>query len=289
MSIEKKDTIFHNKTVLLALDMTYMDTLLIRYLAFLRDKIGIEHIYFYHNIWFNNEENGAAILSKLSRPLEDILADKIEKLAEGHFDKGDYEIIVTKSKDSAQEINRIQEIKKIDLSIFGKKVSVNDSGYLIERILYNKSASDLLIVPETAFYRLENVLVPIDFSRKSAKALLKSISLTERIKARISCLHVFAIANIYFPYLPIKDLKEQTQEKAKEEWKKYKAKYLQDSEVPEISFSFHADMSVSRVIYERALKEETDIIALPADASIINSKLISLLKMDMHLPLLILN
>jgi len=287
--IQKDKAVFESKRVLVALDMTYMDSVLIRYLAFLKDTIDVDHIIFYHNIWFDTPDNGAELLSKLDRPLEDILKEKIRTQIIEHIDENDFSITITQSEDSAKEIKKTQKSEQIDLTVFGKKVSVNDTGYLIERVLYNNTDSNILVVPETAFYRLEKVLVPLDFSRKSSKALIKSLSLAKKSNVEISCLHVYAISNIYFPYLPIKDLKDNTQKKVSSEWERYKKKYLQDVPIPEITFSFNADLPVSRVIYEHALNAETDMIALPADSSVINSTLISLLKMDMHLPLLVLS
>ena len=290
MSGKKHETkAFKSSKVLVGLDMTYMDTVLIRYLAFLKDTLQIQHIILYHNIWFDTPDNGSELLSKLDKPLEEILTDKINSQAEEHLDKDDFSIVITQSDDSAKEIKITAQKEAIDLIVFGKKVSVSDTGYLVERVLYNNTNVDILLVPETAFYRLQKILVPLDFSKKSARALLKSISLSDNRDIEVSCMHVYAVSNIYFPYLPVRDLKEQTQNKAKSEWEKYKKKYLQNLKEPEITFSFHADMAVSRVIYEHALNAETDLVALPADASIINSTLMSLIKMDMHLPLLILN
>ena len=280
-------TEYSNKRVLVTLDMTYIDSVLINYLVFLKEKLGIEHLIFFHNIWFNNADNGADILSKLDQPLVEILEKKIEEEVKEHFSENEYTIKVTDSNNSAKEIKHLQKAENIDLTVFGKKTSVNDSGLLIERVLYNNSLSDLLIVPENAFHQIENILVPVEFTKKSANALIKSKALSEKIHASLSCLHVFSISNVYFPYLPIKDLKEQTLQKAKSDWEKHQNKYLTSIEAPEIAFYFHADKSTSRSIYEYAIKEKTDIISIPEETSIMNTTLFQLLKMDMHLPILI--
>ncbi|UZR96353.1 hypothetical protein [Chondrinema litorale] len=283
----KVSTEYTKKRILVTLDMTYIDSVLINYLVFLKEKFDIEHLVFFHNIWFNNAENGADILSKLDKPLVDILEDKIKGEVKEYFSESEYSIIVTESNNSAKEIKNIQKVENIDLTVFGKKTSVDDSGLIIERVLYNNSLSDILVVPENAFHQLENILVPVEFTKKSANTLIKSKALSEKIHASLYCLHVFSISNVYFPYLPIKDLKEQTLKKAKSEWEKHKKKYLESIEIPEIAFHFHANMSVSRSIYEYAIKEKTDIISIPEETSIMNTTLFQLLKMNMHLPILI--
>ena len=87
-------TEYSNKRVLVTLDMTYIDSVLINYLVFLKEKLGIEHLIFFHNIWFNNADNGADILSKLDQPLVEILEKKIEEEVKEHFSENEYTIKV---------------------------------------------------------------------------------------------------------------------------------------------------------------------------------------------------
>ncbi len=278
------------KRLLVAMDLTHMDTLLLQYIAFLKKILpDVQHIVLFHNIWFDDDEKAEAILESLDRALEDILHEKIDKLAKEYLGDIAYSVEITQKDDTAHALKLVQKKENIHLTLFGKKVAYEGSGYLIERMLHHKSESHLMVVPETAYHTINHILVPLDFSKKSALALIKARQMAAKTDAKISCQHVYAIPRVYFPYVPVQNLKVQTKKKMEEAWQRFQQKYFKGEPQPDITFSFHAERSVARIIYDHALKAQVDLITISTEVGVINSTLIQLLKLNMHFPLFIVN
>jgi nucleotide-binding universal stress UspA family protein len=277
------------RKLLVALDMTYSDQLLLQYVNFLVQKVpGVEEVVFFHNMWFDDPWKAQDILNSIDQPLDKLLEEKIADLLPASIRSLKHQIHIGQHEDSAEAIVKLQKNEQVDLTIFGKKVSYEGSGYLIERVIYSQSHSHLLVVPENAYYRMDNILVPTDFSKKSATTLLKTMHFAQAVGASVTCQHVFSVPTIYFPYIPVKDLKEKYRKKSEAHWEKFRERYFGEQPAPEVSLSFQSERTVPQMIYDFALKSRTDLIALTLDPSFLSNKLIRLLKQNIHFPLLVL-
>ncbi|HHP7241144.1 MAG TPA: universal stress protein [Cyclobacteriaceae bacterium] len=277
------------KKALITLDLTYMDQLLIRYIKSFAEAVPeLEHLVFYHNIRFDYPEQANEIIRQLGKPLEEVLAERITENVKDNIGDLSFEVKVDQSQDTADAIYEIQKLQQFDLIATGQKVTYTGSGYLIERIMHHKPKANILVIPETAYHRFEKILVPIDFSRKSGQTLLKAIELRKKINAEVSCQHVYAVPNIYFPYIPVKDLKVKMEKQSAQDWKRFKEKHLKDADYkPDITFSFHAERSIAQMIYENALKNQIDMIVVPSEAGLVHGTVVQLLNIDMHIPLFV--
>lgn len=272
---------------MLAMDMTYMDDLLIEYVSFLVDEEGtIENVILYHNIIFEFPDEEPEVLNKLDRPLSSLIEEEISKKTDSLKNKVNCEIIVEEKSDTAEGLKALQKKQQADLIVFGKKVTYDGSGYLIERVMSNHTDAHLLVFPETAKHRLQKFLVPVDFSKKSASVLRYAVDWANRRHAQLKCQHVFAVPKIYFPYVPVRDLKEETSEQAQRQWIRFKKRYFPEEEL-EITFSFHSDRSVAQLVYDHALHSQSDLIMVPTETGITPSTVIQLLKVDINVPLMI--
>jgi len=274
--------------MLVAMDLTHMDRLLVQYVSFLANALpGLEKVTFFHNIRFDFPEQVAEILQNLEQPLEEKLAEKIEELADEYLDGLDCEIEVTREDNTVEAMLELQKTNEFDLIMLGKKVSYEGSGYLVERLLHRDLKVNILVLSESAYHRIANILVPIDFSKRSAAALKKAVQVAERAGAKLSCQHVYNIPGIYFPYIPVKDLRVQMEEDARKSWAKFLKKYPQTGQAEDVAFSFQAERTTAQTIYDHALTRQTDLIAVPVGQMPMQSTAIHLLKLDMHIPLLL--
>lgn len=276
------------RRIIVSLDLTHMDDLLIQYARFLTNCIdGEKEIILYHNIRFDYPDEAEKIFQSLDQPLAGILRKKIEQKAVNYLGKNAFSIIVEENDDTAIAISDLQGRTKADLILFGKKVSYDGSGYLIERVVYQKVHSNIMILPETAFHRISRVLVPIDFSKQSARALYYGIDLSNSLDAEIICQYVYAVPNIYFPYVPVKDLKQEMIASSEKRWKAFTNKYLKGITPPKIDFSFHADRTISQMISDYSVINQMDIMVLPLEVGFTHNTVIQLLKTNMNIPIYI--
>ncbi len=275
------------RKVMVALDLSYMDDHLIKYVQFLEKNLGsIEHVVLYHNIHFDYPEEAERIMQSLERPLEELLKEKIEGKATKMLGNS-FEVVVDNESDTAVSLVKQQQKNQADLILFGKKVNDDGSGYLIERALNQKVSSHVLVIPETAFHSIDRISVPVDFSKHSSKALSFGMYLVETLDAEIDCHYVYSLPNVYFPYVPVKDLKEEMISSAEKKWNAYFKKYFKGyKERPQITYSFHAEKSISQLIFDHAVAAQANMLILPLEVGVSQSKVIQLLKTGIHIPLL---
>jgi hypothetical protein len=275
------------RRIMLALDMTYMDDLLLKYVLFLSDAMGtIECLYLCHNIRFDFPEKAPEVLRQLNKPLPELLEEKIRRKTADSLKGVNFEVHVAQEEDTAECLKKWQKDFGADLVVFGKKVTYDGSGYLIERVMNLRIPAHLMVLPETAAHKMDKVLVPVDFSKKSAHALSKALEWGKKLNATVHCQHVFAVPKIYFPYVPVKDLKKETSDQSVRAWERFRKKYFPGESI-EMTFSFHSDRSVAQSIYDHALGSQSDMVLVPSEKSIVPSTVMHLLKIDLNIPMMI--
>ena len=82
----------------------------------------------------------------------------------------------------------------IDLALVGQKAHSMGSGVAVRRFLRN-SPAPVLFVPEHAGTNIDHILVPVDFSECSARAVEAAVELAKRLpsETEITLLHVFDV------------------------------------------------------------------------------------------------
>lgn len=286
MSLKAKSTVLGK--LLIALDLTYMDDLLIQYAAFLKKQLKLEHVVLYHNIKLNEPDKISGILENLDRPLEDILRKEIEQSV-GDKLGDDYSIHIGQSDDTMDDMIAFMQRAKLQTVLFGKKLNYEGSGYLIERFISESPDINIIAYPETAHFNHSNVLLPTDFSRKSAVTIKNALEINKELESSLLFMHVYTIPNIYFPYIPVKDMKKDIQKDADREWEKFKRRYFQGMDLGEVAFSFDAEKSFAEIIYKFAVKNQINLIILPNKQSFMNNLIVQVLRRDMHIPLFFLD
>lgn len=277
--------------ILVCMDMSFMDKLLINYVSFLNSIFpNIENIIFHHNIRFDYPDESPDWLEELQKPLPELLKEKIQiRIDKKGKNITNFEIKIDQKENTVLAIDDLVKERGIDVVVLGKKISYEGSGYLIERLLGKKPNAHILVIPETGLHRLENILVPVDFNKRSASAVKTAIQFSKDLSASLRFLHVYTVPNIYFPYIPVKDLREKMKSKTEKEWLQFKKKWLEDESLEEINFSFDPELTLVQIIYNHALERQTDLIITPVHGGLGSNKNIQLLKIDMRIPILILN
>ena len=289
------------KNVMVCLDLTEMDELLIRYVSFFSKLMSnhVENVYFVHNIRFDYPDEANDILENLDQPLEELIRDSIVEKIDAAFDKkaatSNTEIIIKTENSTPQMLAKVAAEKNVNLTVTGKKNAYRGSGLVAEKLLgLSDFKSALLLVPEVARYTIQNLLVPTDFSKSSWRSLESGIFLQKELKAELSCMHVFSIPQHYFPYIPVEDMEARMREEAEKEWKKFDRE-LQKLDLQNIpcDFVLGRDRSTADSIYSHALRTGKDIILISSKGKgaltsfLVGSVAIRLIQHELQIPLLI--
>jgi nucleotide-binding universal stress UspA family protein len=170
-------------SVLVALDMSGMDEILLRYVRFFTFKVEAKKAYFLHVVPdFTIPENLEVEFQKKFAPevpLDEIVARRIREEVTTAFAEAQhlaYEIEVVEGRPFEQLLHMI-EVKDVGLVIVGKKEMSNGSGITAKRIARQVKKANVLFVPQDAAHELNKVMVPIDFSDNAARALQTALDM----------------------------------------------------------------------------------------------------------------
>ncbi len=183
------------KRVLIACDFSPMDDKLMNFIKAFKSYSDVQKVYLLHVIPdFTNPTNKDLEFHKLfssGYPVDEKVRDFLtEKAAEIFDDSIEVSIDVIEGR-PYQKLIQWAEHKEVDLVVIGRKEKSSHSGITSNRVLRNVR-SNVLLFPENASADFKNVLVPVDFSSFSARALATAIDIRRRSGEQVSitALHI---------------------------------------------------------------------------------------------------
>lgn len=188
------------KNILVALDLTDLDTSLIQFTKFFHQTYNVDKIYFVHNIKKHEIdeiiEGDEKLYTEIEESIQNALYQRIGKVFK---DSNTYEVLISNDFYSESLIAYVAQKYQIDLTIVGNKHQSHGSGIMVSKLLQLLN-SDLLMVPEN-FSKFENILIATDFSKNSLKAFKKANYLNSNEKSNLDAIHIYHIPPRYMPYL----------------------------------------------------------------------------------------
>ncbi|AKJ63791.1 universal stress protein [Kiritimatiella glycovorans] len=191
------------RNILVLLDLTEMDRPLIRYAAFLADRLHAEKVIFLHVVQAYDLGDGGR---DAGRSVEDALRGELEGLIGRHFGSEREAELVTKisREDAARVMLAYARNEHCDLILLGQKKSGQRRGRYGRRIIAEAPAPVVLVPPE-APPRLEHILCAVDFSRESERAFRTAWKLARRSGAELSCYHLYDTTRSYYPFASFRE------------------------------------------------------------------------------------
>jgi nucleotide-binding universal stress UspA family protein len=182
--------------LMVALDFTAMDEMLIKYTAFIANLIKVEQVYFIHVQKFLDipEDLKSELYGDSSQPIDELLQAKMKQEVEKNFkNHQDFNTeFITVEGTQLTQLLHWSHIKKIDLFVTGHKKKSQGSGILPQR-LARRAACSILFVPEDVRLQCEKIFVGLDFSNNSRFALDKAIGIAKLTGATIHCHHIYSV------------------------------------------------------------------------------------------------
>ena len=188
---------------LVALEVGKTDQSILEYLNFLSKKLPISAAYFIHVLANNDvfdifmEEETRQVIGNYT--LEEGMIEQMENDVKRFFknpSKSYVEYDVRHGKPLNELLNEATELNA-DLVVIGQKSGTSAHGILGKQ-LARQTKVNALVIPEKAIPSLKKILVPIDFSENSIRALETAIAINKslKVKAAITCLFLYEPPNL---------------------------------------------------------------------------------------------
>jgi nucleotide-binding universal stress UspA family protein len=284
------------RQIMVPLDLTSMDTLVIKYASFLAQKLKPDAITFIHIMESYNLPNEVQdFFEDLDEPIEQIIKKELNQEIADFYEGSDK----TQVKVQVIEGNPTNAILKeadragTDLVIMAKKTGFKGKGILTGKIARLIHCS-ILILPESTRLQVQKIHVPIDFSKFSQMALRQAISLSKIFESEILAQHIYSIPTHYYPYItPTQNMDKPIEKHARQEYEKFLKKVARPK--PNIRCVFMKDegADISQRIYDLSIEEGSDLIIIgskgltDAASYLIGSTAEKLTAYDKTIPLLI--
>lgn len=189
------------RRILVALDLSKNDDVLIRHAAYLAENFGTERIYFLHAV--ENLEEKEAVMEKYDLDNEDEPLDEqvMKKLSEelSHQFPDDCELEAGVVEGSPYDaLLHWSKVKNVDLMLLGRRKIDSKSGIVARKLARNAPCS-VLFLPINAETGFNKLLVPIDLSEYSARVLEEGLSLRHQLEGlSMGSLFVFERRSLAF-------------------------------------------------------------------------------------------
>ncbi|WP_340114628.1 universal stress protein [Maribellus mangrovi] len=286
--------------ILVCLDLSEMDDSLIRYARFLVNKIKPESITFLHVMKpYDIPKELFDAFPELDKPVPEIIREELQdKINEQCSSDADVNINVeVKEGHPMETIVKFTQKNNITLTLLGKKMGYQGNGSIVRKVI-GIIPSSVLLISESVYERIDNLLVRMDFSKASEMALQIAFRLKELTGAKVACHHTHKLPVGYFPQVdPETDekLKKYVEKISTREFNKFIKQYQRDTEDIAFSYSVDAENEEDQILYRKALNTGADMIIIGSSMKsgladiLLDTTSEKLAESDKNIPVLIVN
>jgi nucleotide-binding universal stress UspA family protein len=258
--------------ILIALDLSPMDERLMKALHNYIHFLGAQKAYFLHIMPNFNLPKEIDVefhrLFSTDYPVDEKVQDKINlDLVEVFGENPAFETQVdVREGQPLQKLLHWIKVKEIDWLIVGNKRQSEGSGITARRVA-RQSSSNVFFVPNAPLRFSKKILIPLDFSENSARALRKAKQ-WQLIDPEVSIHGMYVIdlppTDYYMRPVPTSGFQKVLRESAEQAYKKFLTKYELTDITIEMHYEENVYTNVATHIHEFIKKEEIDILMLGA-------------------------
>lgn len=188
------------KKILVGLDLSNLDQSLIKYSSFFADMIGVEKVYFVHNI--KRYEISEMLENELENvDLEELITEELRETIEENFtSEVEWDVLISDDPYTESLISYIINKYQINLLMMGNKNNEKGSGIVGFKLLRTTRCL-FLWVPETAQNKIEKVWIGTDFSNSSKKCFPYAQFLKSKQDFKLEAVHVYSLPVHFSPYV----------------------------------------------------------------------------------------
>lgn len=248
------------KNILVALDLSDMDEVLINYASFLAGRLKAEKVYFVHNI--KKYEISALFEEQLKEVnLDQVIGDELNEKVQEHFKAEiDWEVLISEDPYSESLIKYVVEKYAVQLVIVGNKKHEKGTG-LVSGKLLRLLRCDILAVPRAANLRIETIWAGTDLSPDSRKVFNVTKALQEFDGTSLKLVHVYSVPVQFSPYVSPESMAPKVEKHVKEKIEKF-IKKLDYPESIEPLFLLGRESGAAQKIIANIKKSDADLLVV---------------------------
>lgn len=260
----------YTKEVSIAIDLSNMDEVIMKYIHLLANQLNIETVNLIHVIPSilspENKDIPMRNILGLGFNLNQRIIDHIIASSDKIFTNGiDTEINLLEGNPYQTLINQVED-SDTDLLVIGKKIKSDFSGIKTLRVVRDFKGY-LLFIPEDVSMKINRISVPIDFSDNSGRALKAALSIANRMKdCSVRAVHAInGIPEKYYLDLKTKrGIRTQMLSNAEKAWDLFLAKNeIKEDTVP-IDFTGDMNATNARLLNDYFEAHNTDMVIMGA-------------------------
>ncbi|MCF6351690.1 MAG: universal stress protein [Cyclobacteriaceae bacterium] len=253
------------KNILVALNLTRLDKPVIKYASIIGNMAKAKNIYFMYIKRGLNIPKDIMVQYPELQPLKEFAESSMTQAVSKNYENKSEEILYFDAIEGDPKKELLTHIgkKEIDLVVLGRKSNSLGTRKLPLKIAQSAPCS-VLIVPEKSSPTVNTILVPLDFSKNSLKAMNVAIALAAtHPNATIECLHVYQLPIGYSKTGKTEtEFAEIMEENAKKSWQKFIAKI--DQHKLSISINYVLNNKPAMAIKAHIEKKKIDLAVVGA-------------------------
>lgn len=288
----------YNK-ILVGLDNTDTDYDLIKAASDVSALSGSNLVYFINVIRdFNMPEELLREFPQLLDKAIEERKEELEKKVNAHFKYEDVKVVVkviVKQGQVTKFLLKYASAEKIDLVVLGRKNEKKNGGVLVNRVA-RRAGCSLLIIPKGSVFKLNQILVPTDFSDYAKKAMEKAITLSKKAEgeSKIIVQNVYTVpVGYHYTGKSFKEFSDIMKAHAKNDYQKFMSTLRVKGVNIEQVYTLDKDEDITTDIYKTAKRIKASLIVIGAKgrtattAIFIGSKAEKLIQVDSDIPMLV--
>lgn len=261
--MDKKKPLDKELNIMVALDLTQMDPILVKYVSYLSSIFNIKQIFFVHNIKQSVLYNLYEDFISEDLAIDKIVEEELERtISENYSGKVPQQLMVTSDDYTESVLTELAKENKIDVVVVGNKNALQGTGALCQKLVRMLHAH-LLLIPDETQQVLNKILVPTDFSAESAISFQAARRIAEQSGGQIEALHAYGIPSFYFPYIDTEKAHEETKKHLDSRFAQFRKKYFLPDHI-RFKYVDKKNSSIVETIERVADKENFNMIIVSA-------------------------
>lgn len=264
---------FEVNYLLAALEMGKADESVLRFLQFMTKLLPVKSVNFLHvlpklDLYFTDlGQNTQSLMQNFEH--QDEVAEEMRLKVSRYLDAENGPLVhfSTKNGNPLEEVLQEARISGADLLVVGQRSGSGNHG-ILARNLVRKSNGNTLIIPEQSRASLQTIVVPVDFSAHSLRALELAIGINRSLvkKAKIICVNVFELPAVFsykvrHSYEALKQMMEEDRMAA---FKDFLSGYALDEEHIEMALIEQGYGNIGAFLYQYCEDHHADLIVVGA-------------------------
>lgn len=253
--------------ILLSLDLSRVDGSLVAYTLFFLSKMeGEKHLTLFHNIRYDVLDESLGVEQSDIGDLRETIQNNIRKRHGRALQESGltYDITVSDHRSTTEALIRTKDELETDLLVMGLKTPVQGAGIVPQNFLsMDREGTTLLMVPEQSPQQIKQIFSPIDLSPVTDDLLRVSEQLARRFDAGKSCLYVYKLPMLYFPYIETEE--EVLEKRLKKKADRKISTFLENrdwGDVEEWDIQVKKGVNVSKVIVNHIHRNPVDLVIM---------------------------